>query len=332
MSYFPSDAAVAAAPVVATRDNPFVGVGRDLNRHSERRDDTAWLDTLARSPGARYLILDDALRAYLTHDGAGLRWLDATQRAEWLPADLPVSFLGVADGAGYFVAQLDAARAIPPDQLAARIEDLRQASARLPAFDAGLFAYAKGLLHWQQATRFCCRCGSSLALGQGGHRLQCVAPDCAQLHFVRTDPAVITLVEHDGACLLGRHAHWAPGLYSLIAGFVEPGESLEEAVRREVAEETGVRVGAVSYHSSQPWPMPASLMLGFSAVALGREMAARDQELEDVRWFTPAEIVAGLRDGTLSMPTPLSVSYRIIADWLRQRAALDLDALRAASR
>lgn len=332
MPHFPSAAAVAAAPVVATRDNPFVGVGRVLNRHAERRGDAAWLDTLARSPSARYLLLDDALRAYLTPDGEGVRWLDATQRAELLPAGLPASFLGVADGAGYFVVQLDAAHAIAPDQLAARIEDLRQAGPRLSAFDAGLYAYAKGLLHWQQSTRHCCRCGSPLALEQGGHRLQCIAPDCAQQHFVRTDPAVIALVEHDGACLLGRHSHWAPGLYSLIAGFVEPGESLEDAVRREVAEETGVRVGAVSYHSSQPWPMPGSVMLGFSALALGREMAARDQELEDVRWFTPAEIVAGISGGTLSMPTSLSVSYRIIADWLRQRADLDLDALLARQR
>lgn len=318
-------------PVVATHENPLAGIGIGLNRYSERRDDDAWLAAIAASPAARYIVFDADLRAYAcpTSDGTRLLRLDAQERVSLLPSDAPASFLGEAEGHAYFALRLGALEQAIPERLAAQPIDLRQEGLSLPMLDAGLFAYAKGLLHWQQSTRFCSRCGARVELRHAGHLFQCTAPECAQPHYARTDPAIIVLVEHGGACLLGRHANWTPGRYSLIAGFVEPGETLESAVRREVAEETGVQVGAVFYHSSQPWPMPASLMLGFSAVALSREMEPRDQELEDVRWFTPRQIVAGLGAGELSMPPPLSVSYRLIADWLQQRAGIDLDAVLA---
>ena len=135
------------------------------------------------------------------------------------------------------------------------------------------------------------------------------------------------LVEHDGACLLGRQPGWPPHRYSTLAGFVEPGESLEDAVRREVAEESGVIVDEVRYHSSQPWPMPASLMVGFIATAVSREIRMRDLELEDARWFTPKQIVDGIADGSFLPSTRLSVSYQLLAHWLHVRAGLDLDAL-----
>ena len=138
------------------------------------------------------------------------------------------------------------------------------------------------------------------------------------------------LVEHDGACLLGRQASWPRGRYSTLAGFVEPGESLEDAVRREVAEESGVLVDTVHYHSSQPWPMPASLMIGFIATAASRRIILRDRELEDARWFTPQQIVDGLADGSFLPSMPLSVSYQLLAYWLRERAGQDLDQLVAA--
>ena len=157
---------------------------------------------------------------------------------------------------------------------------------RLPGHEAGLFAYAKGLAHWQRETRHCSYCGAPLQLVAAGHRAKCSNADCGRLHFPRTDAAMIVIVEHEGACLLGRQASWPPGRYSTLAGFVEPGESLEDAVRREVAEEAGVVVDQVHYHSSQPWPMPASLMVGFIANATGRAIDLRDRELEEARWFT----------------------------------------------
>ena len=163
------------------------------------------------------------------------------------------------------------------------------------------------------------------------HRARCTNPVCSHLHFPRTDAAIIVIVEHKGACLLGRQASWPKGRYSTLAGFIEPGEALEDAVRREVAEESGVIVGDVHYHSSQPWPMPASLMVGFTATAISSEIRLRDGELEDARWFTPQQIIDGLADGSLGTPTRLSVSYQLLSHWLRERAGLDLDVLVASS-
>jgi NAD+ diphosphatase len=208
---------------------------------------------------------------------------------------------------------------------------LREAGLRLAADEAGLFAYAKGLAHWQRETHFCTRCGSPLQLVSSGHRARCTNPVCSHLHFPRTDAAIIVIVEHKGACLLGRQASWPKGRYSTLAGFIEPGEALEDAVRREVAEESGVIVGDVHYHSSQPWPMPASLMVGFTATAISPEIRLRDGELEDARWFTPQQIIDGLADGSLGTPTRLSVSYQLLSHWLRERAGLDLDVLVASS-
>ncbi|WP_266159514.1 NAD(+) diphosphatase, partial [Dyella silvatica] len=204
---------------------------------------------------------------------------------------------------------------------------LREAGLLLPADEAGLFAYAKGLAHWQRETRFCARCAAPLILVASGHRAQCTNDACGRLHFPRTDAAIIAIVEYQGACLLGRQTGWPEGRYSTLAGFVEPGESLEDAVRREIAEESGVIVGDVHYHSSQPWPLPASLMVGFTANAISPDIRLRDRELEEARWFTPQQIVDGLADGSFLTPTRLSVSYQLLSHWLKQRAGLDLDTL-----
>ncbi|MFC5527530.1 NAD(+) diphosphatase [Rhodanobacter ginsengisoli] len=310
------------------RPNTFAGLSLILDRIAERRDESGWIAEQGRSTAARYLLLDAAGEAFLRRDDELLRWLGNDERERWL-GDLPATLLGIADQRPYFLLVLDDADdlAALESALDARRVSLRSAGLQLPADEAGLFAYAKGLSHWQRETRHCARCGTPLRLVAAGHRAQCPNPDCARLHFPRTDAAVIMLVEHEGACLLGRQASWPPGRYSTLAGFVEPGESLEDAVRREVAEESGVIVDEVRYHSSQPWPMPASLMVGFFATALSRRIDRRDHELEDARWFTPQQIVDGLADGSF-LPSPaLSVSYQLLAHWLQQRAGLELDRL-----
>jgi NAD+ diphosphatase len=312
--------------------NTFAGLSLVLDRVAERRDDSAWIAEQARSAEARYLLLDAAGEAFLQCDHEALRWLDVSERERWLD-DLPTSLLGITDGRPHFMLVLDDAARITvlETALGAHRVSLRAAGLLLPAHEAGLFAYAKGLSHWQRETRHCTRCGFTLQLVAAGHRGQCTNPDCGHLHFPRTDAAVIMLVEHDGACLLGRQASWPPGRYSTLAGFVEPGESLEDAVRREVAEESGVIVDEVHYHSSQPWPMPASLMVGFIATARSRQIIMRDHELEDARWFSPQQIIDGIADGSFVPSTALSVSYQLLAYWLRQRADLDLDGLVAGS-
>lgn len=314
--------------MIATKLNTFAGLSLILDRVAEQRDAYEWVAAKAGSADARYLLLDAAGDAFLRNDDEALRWLDAGER-ERLAPQASWSLMGIVDGQPHFVLLLDENddAAVLEESLRARRVGLREAGLRLAADEAGLFAYAKALAHWQRETRYCARCGAPLQLVSSGHRAQCTNAACGRLHFPRTDAAMIVIVEYQGACLLGRQAGWPPGRYSTLAGFVEPGEALEDAVRREVAEESGVMVGDVHYHSSQPWPMPASLMIGFTATALSPTIRLRDGELEDARWFTPQQIIDGLADGSLTTPTKLSVSYQLLSHWLQQRAGLDLDAL-----
>jgi NAD+ diphosphatase len=316
--------------MAAAVTNIFAGLSLVLDRMAERRDHEAWLLEQAGCGEVRYLLLDPSGDSYLLREAEGLRWLSEAERRE-LFAGVPASLLGVAQGCPHFLLALDEDQPLESleERLAARRIGLREAGLRLSAAEAGLFAYAKGLAHWQRETRFCSGCGAPLVRVAAGHRMQCTSAACGRLHFPRTDAAIITIVEHEGACLLGRQASWPKGRWSALAGFVEPGESLEDAVRREVAEEAGVRVGAVHYHSSQPWPLPASLMIGFIASALDPAINLRDGELEEARWFTPAQIIDGLADGSFATPTRLSVSYQLLAHWLRERAGLELDAFTA---
>lgn len=313
--------------------NTFAGLSLVLDRMAEYRDDAAWLATQAAAPGTRYLLLDAEDHAFLHADRDALRWLDGAERARRC-ADTPAWLLGIAGGRAHFLLPLaeDNDATALEDALAARRASLRAAGLLLAPDEAGLFAYAKGLAHWQRETRHCTHCGAPVAIVSAGHRLRCTNAACGHMHFPRTDAAIIVLVEHAGRCLLGRQASWPPGRWSTLAGFVEPGEGLEDAVRREVMEESGVTVDAVHYHSSQPWPMPASLMLGFTATASEPTIHPRDGELEEARWFAPQEIASGIADGSFLPSMPLSVSYRLLADWLQARAGLSLDALVAARR
>lgn len=306
----------------ASRLNTFADI--TLDRAAEYRDDAVWLAEREAALDSRFLWLDEAGRMPVDSATGVPRWLDAGERMRWCPS-ASASLLGVSADRAHFLLR-SAASDLPAVLNADGIEwiGLRQAGARLDAFDAGLFAYASALAHWQAVTRFCCSCGEPLEWVSAGHRARCTGAACGQWHFPRTDPAIIVIVEHAGACLLGRQAGWPEGRYSTLAGFVEPGETLEAAVRREVSEEAGVDVDACRYHSSQPWPFPASLMLGFTATARRREITLRDGELEDARWFTPEEIVTGIRDGSLLPSSRVSVAWRLLADWLRERADIDL--------
>jgi NAD+ diphosphatase len=211
-----------------------------------------------------------------------------------------------------------------PPQLAADAElhDLRMIAGELPPDEAGLLAYARAMIHWRDRHRHCGRCGALTTPIQGGHVRMCSNAACGEQQFPRIDPAVIVLVTDGERALLGRQAAWPAGRYSTIAGFVEPGESLEDAVVREVREETGVAVDRVDYHSSQPWPFPSSLMLGFTAHAASAEIRFEDDELEDARWLTRAQIA----NGEVALPTTHSISFRLIEDWYDAGAARPLRA------
>jgi len=314
--------------ITLPRHNTFAGLSLILDRVAERRDESVWISELAASDNARYLLIDPLGQTYLLADSDALRWLDSAER-ERLLGDLKASFLGLTGERPNFLLALDDDKRAEELQhtLGVRRAGLRDVGLLLPSDEAGLFAYGKGLAHWHRETRHCPYCGSPLVLVASGHRAQCTNNECGRMQFPRTDAAVIVIVEHEGACLLGRQAGWPKGRYSTLAGFVEPGESLEDAVRREVAEESGVVVGDVHYHSSQPWPLPQSLMVGFTAKAVGTTIRLRDHELEEARWFTPQDIVDGMADGSFIPSPPLSVSYRLLEHWLREKAGLELDEL-----
>lgn len=305
------------AAATRARENVFAGIA--IDRMAERRDDRLWVEETERAPGTRFLVLDTEGQAFVTTDADAPHWMSPTMRDERF-GDVPSTLLGLADGRAWFTLVLDEAHAELFGTLTgARRMSLRDAGLLFDAFEAGLFAFAKGVTHWQRQTRFCTLCGSPTVVVAAGHRVQCTNPDGPHLHFPRTDAAIIVIVEHGDACLLGRQRGWPAGRYSTLAGFIEPGESLEDAVKREVREESGVEVLHATYHSSQPWPLPASLMVGFTATAKTRDISLRDDELEDARWFTVDDIVQGMASGTLGVPPPLSVSYRLIEHWLGLR-------------
>jgi NAD+ diphosphatase len=276
--------------------------GGVLDRAAEHRGDPAWLAAQASDPAARAVLanadgihaLADRLTLVPLAEAAG-------QEAMLLGRD--------ADGPVFAVEA-------PPGT---DVMGLRTAAAVLPAEDAGLAAHAAALLNWHRRHRHCSVCGAPTTVAEGG--IVRICPHCGAQHHPRTDPVVIMLVHDGDRALLGRQASWPAGRYSSLAGFVEPGESLEEAVAREVLEEAGVQVEDVLYRSSQPWPFPASLMLGFHARYAGGEPHVLDGELDDVRWFERSELAAIARGEVegFAVPPPLAIARRLIDEWLAPR-------------
>ena len=269
-----------------------------VDRDAATRESGAALD--AAWENARVLVLDDDGRALLEGTELVLVSSDEAPAGDRL-------YLGSLEGQAFF-----AVRAPLPRRLGTQPKNLRDVGAMLADRDAGLMVHAVGLANWHATHPRCPRCGAPTVSTRGGAVRRC-EQDGSE-HFPRTDPAMIVLVT-DGAerCVLGRQAIWPAGRYSTLAGFVEPGESAEQAVVREVMEETGIDVRDVVYKGSHPWPFPASLMLGFNAICDGDALpVARDGELEDARWFSKEE----LRDGTAMLPTPVSIAYRLITEWL----------------
>ena len=281
--------------------------GARIDRVAARRTDEAWVASLRADPSARRIVVGPD-GPWLSGDGPAYAQSSGERRVR-LPdgAAEEEVLLGIdADGAAVFAVAA-----------ATGGTNLRDAAARLSAADAGLVAYATAMIAWHRAHPHCARCGALTASGEAGHVRKC--PSCGATHHPRTDPVVIMLVrddEHDRV-LLGRQPRWPAGRFSTLAGFVEPGESLEDAVAREVAEEAAVEVGDVRYRSSQPWPFPASLMVGFHATYAGGEAHTADRELEAVRWFGRDELGAVVAGQTeFHVPPPAAIARRLIDEWL----------------
>lgn len=238
---------------------------------------------------------------------------DATQL---LKATTPI-LLGTMEGTVYFAVDVPQENAELQTALEpyGTFRELRSVYSHVDWFTSAMLAYAKGMVYWHQRHRYCGDCGSPSRSAEGGFMRVCASPTCEAKHFPRTDPAIIVLIYSGDRCLLGRQPTWPPGRYSIIAGFVEPGESAEDAVMREAMEEAGVRVTNVEYQASQPWPFPSSLMLGYMAEAISTEVDLIDEELEAAHWFTRAQLADMVRNGKLKLPPDISISHRLIERW-----------------
>lgn len=281
--------------------------GNYIDRRAELRTDPDALREAFADPQTRFIAIWKQLCLSSVTGPVMLSRRDLTDYS--ITADT-ATFLGFLSDRYLFSVRLD--DEVEPDLAPeGSFNNLRELSAMLDDDALGLLAYARAMLIWQQRHRFCGVCGHSNEQTEGGFVLVCANADCGHKVFPRLDPAIIVLV-HDGArCLLGRQASWPVGRFSTIAGFVEPGESLEDAVRREVREETNVEVGECRYMASQPWPFPSSLMIGYHAIATSEHIKLNDKELAQARWVSRDDIVAG----DVILPPPMSVAYRLIEAW-----------------
>ena len=302
-------------PIPASRANVYTG--SPIDRASNQRDDTAFIDAAFASADARFIpvwcakslmrgVAEGRPEAvFLPHQAVSA----SIEGRQW-------AFLGLRDKSPVFtfdMSDLEDPLPLLPESLGA-LTDIRATAGLLPRDDASILAHARGLMHWRSRHRFCGVCGGVCEARSAGNAMSCT--QCGTQHFPRTDPAVIMLVTTGDAALLGHSTRFPNStMYSTLAGFVEPGESLEEAVAREVFEESGIRTGRVYYHSSQPWPFPASIMLGFHAEALSTEITIDPTEIEDARWFTREQLRAPETVG-ITLPRADSIARRLIEDWI----------------
>ncbi len=300
--------------ILASRPNAYTG--SPLDRASALRDDADWIAERLDDPASLFVPVWRSKTLVQGEDEPQAVFLTGAAASAVRMAGGPWAFLGLQGDQAVFavdVSGVDDPLPLLPESMG-RFEDLRALAGRLTGPDAAILAHARGLMHWRVRHRFCGVCGAPCEPRSAGHAQVCTA--CGTQHFPRTDPAVIMLVHRGDRALLGHSQRFpATTMYSTLAGFVEPGESLEEAVAREVFEEVGVRVGAVRYHSSQPWPFPASIMLGFYAEGLSEEITIQADELRDARWFTRDQMRDPAAHG-FNLPRRDSIARRLIEDWM----------------
>lgn len=305
----------------------------DFDRSAGRREDQLWLRARLQDPSSR-LYPVWRLRHLVAHEvgvdvtevspgpvpGNGrvprAMALDINRYGDLVARADTVILLGVDGDVAHFALDLSGLDESSITELG-EFQELRAIGALMPQREGALLAYARGLAYWHQRHRYCGACGSPTEVKAAGHQRQCTNQACMTVQFPRTDPAVIMRVTCGNRILMARQAMWAPGMHSVLAGFVEPGESLEDAVMREVYEEVGLRVRDVRYFASQPWPFPASLMLGFTAEADSENFHLQDGEIESARWMSRLELLNSPEDDSFRLPRADSISRRLIEDWLR---------------
>ena len=289
--------------------------GNPLDRASAERSDPKWIAAQQARADALFLPIWQT-KPLLVGDRAGL--LSAVMMG--LTPDMQTIFLGLRDGQQpLFAVALPDSEAAPLAGLG-EFREMRAAALVLPDAECAIAGQAKSLIDWHRRHRFCANCGAQTLAADSGYRRDC--PGCGAQHFPRTDPVVIMLPFLGEECLVGRGARFPEGMYSAFAGFMEPGETLEEAVKRELQEEVSLRVSSVRYHASQPWPFPSSLMLGCYAEAVSRDFQIDAQEIEQARWMTKAEVRARLageiQDG-IKLPGTVAIARMLLSNWVQTR-------------
>ena len=298
--------------------------GNPLNRASDRRPDADWLAGQLASSDALGMALWNGKplveKTPKTDGGDGgvqIAYLPAKLAGELAGGDERLLFMGLWQETAIFAVDLEGTSdpALGPLQGLGEFKELRTIALQLPAPDAAILATAKSMFEWRRRHQYCASCGQPSAPMDGGWKRKC--PACEVEHFPRTDPVVIMLAVHGENCMVGRQEIWPKGMFSALAGFLEPGESIEEACARELAEEAGLRTISVRYHSTQPWPYPSSLMIGLIAEVENEDASPDQTELEEVRWFTREDarkLLAGEIQGAWA-PPPLAIAHHLIKAW-----------------
>src|SRR5579875_66377 len=300
---------------------PFTG--NPLDRAAEKRLDAAWLESKRRDPSSLVLPMWRLQPLLLGPQRSAAQPALGLLRPEIADAiagpDAPCIFLGLDGEQAVFaldVSQADDPGTAPPLSALGHFREARAAAQMVSAPDGAIIGQAKALLDWHQRHGFCPRCGAPTQMMDAGYRRLC--GKCNAEHFPRVDPVVIMLATEGDACLVGRGKQFPPGMFSALAGFMEPGETIEEAVRRELMEEASVRVGEVSYYATQPWPFPSSLMIGCFAKAQSREFKVDENELAEVRWLERGAARAAIEGQTVEgvrLPPPIAIAHHLIKTW-----------------
>jgi NAD+ diphosphatase len=291
--------------------------GDPLDRLAHKRKDKNWLAAASRS--ASFLLVQGSRNLVHRGDPPEPVFLSAEAARKAAGESAEPILLGEMNSKIFFALSAPREGFLPPDET--EYQDLRVLGSQLTAKQASMLAFARAITTWHGRHRYCPSCGAETRMVDAGHARLCQDEACAKQHFPRVEPAIIVLITRGDLCLLGRQASWRPRGYSTVAGFVEPGESLEDAVIREAYEETGVAISGVRYFASQPWPFPSALMLGFFAETMTEEISLRDEELEDAIWVSRDDI----RSGRVLISPPVSIAYALIREWFNREDGANLD-------
>lgn len=295
-----------------------------FNKLSEKRMDAKWIKEKIFSSSSKIVLIKD-LKIQVENSTNYKPVFLSIKDFKNYPDISTFTFLGEMEGISYFCIDSKEIKEEESYLSFGEFLELRNIANFIEKDYAALIAYARAMVYWHNNHKYCGICGSKTITKDAGHKIICSNPHCSAEHFPRIDPAIIVIVNKDDKCLLAHQAKWPPGRYSTLAGYVEPGESLEQAVQREVLEETGIHLNNISYHSSQPWPFPSAIMLGFKAQASDEKIFLDRKELEDAQWFSRNDIISKLKNNSLILSPKDSISLQLIQSWFNEDSNFNLE-------